>query len=124
MAEIGTVANIPALMHYYRLHGASTSIVKMAEVSRYHAFSIACAKARAKGREEPDTVKFAEQWEQRSALVRLAELADGKALELYRTAVVKRAKKQYLTCVAVAICAAFLNPRRTSWHLKRKLRLC
>jgi glycosyltransferase involved in cell wall biosynthesis len=124
MTEIGTVANIPALMHYYRLHGASTSIVKMAEVNRYHSFSIACANARANGREEPDTDKFAEQWKHRPAIVRWAELADGKSLELYRTAVMKWAKKQYLTCMAVAICAAVLNPRRTSWHLKRKLRLC
>ena len=121
MTDIGTVANIPAVLHYYRLHGASTSILKMAEVNRYHAFSIACAQARANGLEEPDIVKFDEQWKQRSVFVMLAELADGKALELYRTAVVKWAEKHYVTSVAISFCAAFLNPRRTSWHLKRKL---
>jgi glycosyltransferase involved in cell wall biosynthesis len=124
MTEVGKVTNIPDLLLYYRLHGASTSIVKMGEVNRYHAFSIACALARANGSEEPDTVKFREQWEQRSAVARLAELADSKSLELYRTSVVKRANKQYVTSAAAGICAAFLSPRRTSWHLKRKLGLC
>jgi hypothetical protein len=124
MAEVGKVENLPTLLHYYRLHGASTSIVKMAEVNRYHAFSVACAKARSNGCEEPDDRRFREQWEQRPAIARLAERADCKALELYRTAVVKRANKQYVSSVAAAICAAFLSPRRTSWHLKRKLRLC
>jgi glycosyltransferase involved in cell wall biosynthesis len=124
IAEIGNVTNIQNLLHYYRLHGASTSILKMAEVNRYHAFSIACAQARANGSEEPDTVKFREEWAQRSAIARFAERADSKSLELYRTSVVKRANKQFVTSAAAAICAAFLSPRRTSWHLKRKLGLC
>jgi glycosyltransferase involved in cell wall biosynthesis len=124
MAEAGKVYNIPTLLHYYRLHGASTSIVKMAEVNRYHAFSIACARARANGCPEPDRVQFWEQWEGRSAIARLAELLDCKALQLYRAALVKRVKKQYVASVVAAICSAFLSPSRTSWHLKRKLGFC
>lgn len=124
MADAGRVANLPDLLLYYRLHGASTSIVKMKEVNRYHGFSIACAEARANGEAEPDIKNFSEQWQRRSLLARMAELADGKALELYRTAIVLRAKKQYLTSVAASIGAAFLSPRRTNWHLKRKLGLC
>jgi len=124
MTEAGKVANVPDLLHYYRLHGGSTSIVKMAEVNRYHGFSIACAEARANGLAEPDIEEFNEHWEQRSAFARMAELADGKSLELYRTAVVMRAKRQYLTSLVAAVGAAFLSPRRTNWHLKRKLGLC
>jgi glycosyltransferase involved in cell wall biosynthesis len=124
MAEAGNVCNIPDLLHYYRFHGASTSIVKMREVNFFHEFSIACSKARSDGREEPDNAQFTEQWAQRSGMARLAEVADCKSLELYRTAVEKRAVKHYMTSGVAAICAAALSPRRTSWHLKRKLGLC
>lgn len=124
MIDAGKVANIPDLLHYYRLHGGSTSIVKVAEVNRYHGFSVECAKARAKGIEEPDVARFSQQWHQRSFLAKLMEHADAKALELYRTSVVMRAKKQYLSSMAATLAAAFLNPRRTNWHLKRKLGLC
>lgn len=124
MTDAGKVSNIPDLLHFYRLHGASTSIMKMREVNFYHEFSIACANARADGRDEPNNAQFTKQWAQRSRVTRLAEVADCKSLELYRTAVEKRATKNYVMCVASAVCAAVLSPRRTSWHLKRKLRLC
>jgi glycosyltransferase involved in cell wall biosynthesis len=124
MAEVGEVYNLPNVLHYYRLHGGSTSIVKMGEVNSYIGFSVACAKARAKGREEPDCDTFKLHWQHRSVISRLAEFADCKSLELYRWSVVKRAKKQFATGVAAGICAALLSPRRTSWHLKRKLGLC
>jgi glycosyltransferase involved in cell wall biosynthesis len=124
MAEVGRVCNIPDLLHYYRLHGASTSIVKMREVNFFHEFSIACANARAEGRDEPNNAQFTEQWAQRSGMAKLAEVADCKSLELYRIAVEKRATRNYVTSGAAAVCAALLSPRRTSWHLKRKLGLC
>lgn len=124
LSEIGEVHNIPTLLHYYRLHGASTSIVRMAEVNRYHAFSIACARARSAGREEPDKATFWEQWEHRSIIAKLGELADCKALGLYRSSIENRAQRRYLKSLAAAAGAAFLSPLRTSWHVKRKLRLC
>lgn len=124
MTEVGKVANIPALLHYYRLHAASNSIVKMAEVNRFHGFSIACAKARAKGQDEPDISKFSQDWDRRSLLARLAELADAKSLELYRRAVVMRTRNQHLGSFGASIVAALLSPRRTNWHVKRRFGLC
>ena len=124
MSEIGKVANLPTVLHYYRLHGGSTSIVKMREVNCYIAFSVACAKARANGREEPNYDSFKIQWRHRSMFAKFSELADCRSLELYRAAVVLRAKNQFFSGAVAAACAACLSPSRTSWHLKRKLGLC
>ncbi len=124
MGEVGKLYNIPDVLHFYTLHGASTSIVRMAEVNRWHAFSVACAKARLDGAKEPDKSTFFQQWEHRTMAVKLAEAADCKSLLLYRKALMKRAIGKEMVAAAIAFFAAMLNPRRTSWHLRRKLGLC
>ena len=53
MSEVGRITNIPDVLHYIRVHGGSTSIVKMREVNCYVAFSVACAKARSVGVKSP-----------------------------------------------------------------------
>jgi glycosyltransferase involved in cell wall biosynthesis len=124
MSEVGKLHNLPALLHYYRLHEGSTSIVGMKQTKREHAYGLACAAARAKSACEPDVHDFGRRWSRRSAFARARESADCKALVLYRRAIVSRARHQWLRSVATIGAAALLNPSRTAWHLKRRLGLC
>ena len=124
MSEVGKVYNLPALLHYYRLHDESTSIVRMLEVNRVIAFSLACARARAKAEAEPAEEEFSRLWKERQPRLKARERADCRALTLYRRAVMLRAQRRKLRAVAIVAWAAFLNPTRTLWHVKRRLGLC
>jgi glycosyltransferase involved in cell wall biosynthesis len=124
MGEVGKLYNLPTLLHYYRLHDRSTSIVRMMDTKEEQAYGLACAVARENAVSEPDVDEFRCRWSERSKFAKVREYADCKALDLYRKAIVKRAQRQWLRSAATIARAAMLNPRRTGWHLKRQLGLC
>ena len=124
MSDVGELYNIPTVLHYYRLHNASTSIVRMMDTKKEHSYGLACAKARADGLHEPTIEQFNQHWFERSRFAKLREYADCKALTLYREAIVERAQGHWISSAATITLAAMLSPTRTTWHLKRRLRLC
>jgi glycosyltransferase involved in cell wall biosynthesis len=124
LSEVGKLHNLPTLLHYYRLHGESSSVVGMMTVKREHAYGLACAVARANAVAEPNKEEFVRFWSERSARTRARERADCKAYTLYRNAIVMRAQGLWMRSVVTMIHAAILNPTRTVWHLKRRLGLC
>jgi glycosyltransferase involved in cell wall biosynthesis len=124
MSDVGKLHNLPELLHYYRLHGGSTSILRILDTKREHAFGLACALARASDVSEPCQNEFNQRWSERPALARVTEYADCKALTLYRKAILNWAQRQWLRSAAAITCAAMLSPHRTAWHVKRRLGLC
>jgi glycosyltransferase involved in cell wall biosynthesis len=124
MSDVGKLYNLPTLLHYYRLHDASTSIVGTMDVMREHAYGLACAVARAHGVGEPGLEEFNRLWTERSVLSKARDRIDCKALALYRKAIIMRARGQWMRAAATTTHAAMLNPTRTVWHLKRRLGLC
>lgn len=124
MSYAGKVYNLPTLLQYVRLHRESISVLRMMDANKAHAYGLACAAARANAVCEPTEGEFTQRWSERSMFARAAEYADCKALVLYREAVFKRAQHQWLGSVTTMAFAAMLNPLRTAWHLKRRLRLC
>lgn len=124
MSDVGKLFNLPTLLHYYRLHSGSTSIRRMMDTKREHAYGLACALARANEASEPCQEEFNQRWFERPAFARVGEYADCKALTLYRKAIVNWAQQQWLRSAAAITCAAMLSPHRTAWHLKRRLGLC
>jgi hypothetical protein len=124
MSEVGRVYNLPTVLHYYRIHDESSSIVGMMKVNMIHAYAIACAEARENAVDEPDQEEFEHLWSERFARDRARERADCRALTLYRKANVMRAQGLRIRAVATMTYAAMLSPTRTWWHLKRRLGLC
>jgi glycosyltransferase involved in cell wall biosynthesis len=124
MSEVGRVYNLPTVLHDYRIHDESSSIVGMMKVNMIHAYSVACAEAREKLVGEPDQEEFERLWSERSACDRDRERADCRALTLYRKAHVMRAQGLRIRAAATMTYAAMLSPTRTWWHLKRRLGLC
>ena len=123
MGDAGKLRNLPDVLHYYRLHEESSSIVQAMDVKREHAYGLACAVARTHGEGEPAEEEINRLWLERPARVRARERADCKALNLYRKAIVMRARKRWIRAAAVMTRAVLLNPARTAWHLKRRLGL-
>jgi glycosyltransferase involved in cell wall biosynthesis len=124
MSDVGKLHNLPALLHFYRLHVGSTSIVRIMDTKREHAYGLACALARANAVTEPCQKEFNQRWSERPAFTKVGEYADCKALTLYRKAIVNWAQRQWLRSAAAITCAAMLSPQRTAWHLKRRLGFC
>lgn len=124
MGEVGSLHNMPAILHYYRMHDGMTSIVKLAEVNKVHGHARACVVARATRKAEPSREEFEKIWEDRSPYLRLRERGDCMALMLYRRAIVMRSEGRMIRAIAISIIASMMSPTRTLWHLKRRLGLC
>ncbi len=123
MSDVGKLHNLTEALQFYRLHDQMTTVIRMLEVNRILAYGVACAKARAEGRSEPNAAEFDQKWSQRSLLPKVRARADCRASALYRKAILLRAEGKWLRAAVVTAPAALLNPNRTVWHIKRQLRL-
>lgn len=122
MCERGEAANVPDMLHKYRLHLSSLGVSRCAEIRRGYAYAIETARCRREGRIEPDVDAFFERWDRRGRLVRaLEELDDWSGLQ-YRRARIDHAEGRRLGSLLRIGCAALCRPRAALHQLPGAVR--
>ena len=119
MCDAGRVANIPAILYYYRLHAVSLSSSRRQEVNFGYDYGVACALARERGEKEPELKAFREHWESRSIAARTATQLGDVGQRLYRLSLVRRLEGRRLTSAAFMLGAAAVQPHTAVDHVMK-----
>jgi glycosyltransferase involved in cell wall biosynthesis len=119
MCDAGRVANIPAILYYYRLHAVSLSSSRRQDVNFGYDYGVACAVARERGEKEPELKAFRERWESRSMFARTATHLGDLGQRLYRLSLVRRLEGRHLSSAAFMLGAAAVQPHTAADHMMK-----
>lgn len=119
MCDAGRVANVPAVLYYYRLHAVSLSRSCRQEVNFGYDYGVACALARERGENEPDLKAFRERWEARSIAARTATQLIDLSQYLYRSSLVRRLEGRRLSSAVFMLGAAAAQPNTAADHVMK-----
>jgi glycosyltransferase involved in cell wall biosynthesis len=110
VSDFGRVANDPEALYHYRLREQSLTFKTGAETQRGYTFAVACAKARERGRAEPDLEQFRKAWLRRPIHRRVAQMLAIAGERLYRLSIIRRAEGRSLVAGAYLVTAAMCLP--------------
>lgn len=111
LCEIGRVANLDRVLHYYRVHENSLALNKQEELRCAYAYGIECAKRRRRSLDEPKLDKFVKLWEKRSRLTKILNKTENWSARQYRRSILDRGHGRILRSVARLFCAAAVQPK-------------
>ncbi len=117
MCDAGRVANIPAVLYYYRLHEVSLSISRRNEINFGYDYGVACAMARERGEKEPDLKAFRQRWDSRSIAARTVSHLGDLGNRLYRLSLVRRLEGRRLSSAVLMAGAAAVQPHTAADHV-------
>jgi glycosyltransferase involved in cell wall biosynthesis len=119
LCDAGRVANIPAMLYYYRLHAKSISSSRRHEVNFGYDYGVACALARERGEKEPSLEEFRQRWMSRSMAARTATYLLDLGQHFYRLSLVRRLEGRRLSSTFFMLSAAAVQPHTAADHAMR-----
>ncbi len=111
LCEIGRVANLDRVLHYYRIHENSAALNKQEELRCAYAYGIECAKCRRRSLGEPRLDKFVQMWEKRSRLTKILNKIEDWSTWQYRRSILDKGQGKTIRSAARFACAAAARPR-------------
>jgi glycosyltransferase involved in cell wall biosynthesis len=121
MSEVGLIHNLPSMLYLYRVHPDSSTTKTTTIIREHQKFAIVCAMAREAGAPEPSFEEFHHAKLLEWRISGLTDRCRGVSAYLYRNAMIQRATGKRVSPALNIICAALLNPRMATLHLKRHL---
>lgn len=110
MSERGEVANVPGVLHQYRLHAGSLALSRREEIQRGYAFALEAARCRRAAKPEPEYNAFALMWERRTLMKRVADRVEDWSGLQYRKSRIDLAGGRRARGVARLVAAAACQP--------------
>ncbi len=117
MSEVGRVANLNQVLHYYRMHLGSVVATKHNENRRGIAYAIECSRCRRNGKPEPTLDDFKRSWLDRGLLQRAGDAIDRWSGIQYRKALLDFSEARAVRGVIKLACAAACRPGTTMRHV-------
>jgi glycosyltransferase involved in cell wall biosynthesis len=119
LCDVGRVANIPAILYYYRLHARSLSNSRRHEINFGYDYGVACALARERGENELDLKAYRERWESRSFAARTATYLGDLGARFYRLSLVRRLEGRRFPSAVFMLCATAVQPHKAADHVMK-----
>ena len=119
MCDVGRVANIPAVLYYYRLHATSLSNSRRQEINFGYDYGVACALARERGENEPELKAYRQRWESRPIAARTAARLGDLGQRFYRLSLVRRLEGRRFVSAAFMLGAAAVQPQTAADHVMK-----
>jgi glycosyltransferase involved in cell wall biosynthesis len=122
LGEVSRIANLPHVLHLYRLHPRNVSLVKMAEIVKRVEYALHTHEMRCRGLPEPVSEDFDRLYARRSGARRFREVLDAAAYLQYRAGLIDFLNGIPARGCTRAVVASLLSPRRAFVRAYRELK--